>query len=184
MRWPVCLSLPSLGLIVAVPAMAAEEEDGFKLSGSVRLRYEAIDGQARAGFNSSDTLTNIRTQILGEYRTGEVRFGVELFDSRAYGADAGTPLSTNEVNALEPVQAYVAADFKDALGRGTKLSMSAGRRTLDLDSRRMVAGLSVSTRTRSASCAASSISCVTSTTVRGCSRSISASSRRIFRRVR
>jgi len=139
MRWPVCLSLPSLSLIVAVPAMAAEEEDGFKLSGSVRLRYEAIDGQARAGFNSSDTLTNIRTQILGEYRTGEVRFGVELFDSRAYGADAGTPLSTNEVNALEPVQAYVAADFKDALGRGTKLSLTAGRMTLNLGSRRLVA---------------------------------------------
>lgn len=132
------LAVPIVSVIAAVPAMAAEEE-GFRLSGSVRLRYEAIDGQARAGFDSSDTLTNIRTQILGEYRTGNVRFGVELFDSRAYAADPGTPLSTNEVNALEPVQAYVAADFREAFGRGTKLSLTAGRMTLNLGSRRLVA---------------------------------------------
>lgn len=131
-------AFPIVSVIAAVPAMAADEE-GFRLSGSVRLRYEAIDGQARAGFDSSDTLTNIRTQILGEYRTGNIRFGVELFDSRAYGADPGTPLSTNEVNALEPVQAYVAADFRDAFGRGTKLSLTAGRMTLNLGSRRLVA---------------------------------------------
>ena len=137
-QWLAGFGLPSLGLIVVTPALAAEG-DGFKLSGSVRLRYEAIDGQARAGFDSSDTLTNIRTQILGEYRTGNVRVGVELFDSRAYGADPGTPFSTNEVNALEPVQAYVAADFKDAFGRGTKLSLMAGRMTLNLGSRRLVA---------------------------------------------
>ena len=137
-QWLAGFGLPSLGLIVVTPALAAEG-DGFKLSGSVRLRYEAIDGQARAGFDSSDTLTNIRTQILGEYRTGNVRVGVELFDSRAYGADPGTPFSTNEVNALEPVQAYVAADLKDAFGRGTKLSLMAGRMTLNLGSRRLVA---------------------------------------------
>jgi len=132
------LGLPIFGLIAAAPAVAAEEE-GLRLSGSVRLRYEAIEGQARAGFDSSDTLTNIRTQILGEYRSGNVRFGVELFDSRAYGADPGTPLSTNEVNALEPVQAYVAAEFKEAFGRGTKLSLTAGRMMLNLGSRRLVA---------------------------------------------
>ena len=137
-QWLAGFGLPSLGLIVVTPALAAEG-DGFKLSGSVRLRYEAIDGQARAGFDSSDTLTNIRTQILGEYRTGNVRVGVELFDSRAYGADPGTPFSTNEVNALEPVQAYVAADLKDAFGRGTKSSLMAGRMTLNLGSRRLVA---------------------------------------------
>ena len=44
-------------------------------------------------------------------------------------------------------------------------------------SSRMRAGRSESTRTRSASCAASSMSWVTSTTVRGCSRSSRASSR-------
>ncbi|WP_081643314.1 alginate export family protein [Sphingobium bisphenolivorans] len=134
------IPFPVIALVVSVsPSLAEETKDGFSLTGSVRLRYESIDGQARAGFDSSDSLANIRTQILGEYRTGNVRFGVELFDSRAYGADPGTPLSTNEVNALEPVQAYVGADFDRPFGAGTKLSLLAGRMTLNLGSRRLVA---------------------------------------------
>ncbi|MGK2910679.1 MAG: alginate export family protein [Sphingobium sp.] len=128
-----------LGLLMPACASAQEPADGFALSGSVRLRYETINGQARVGFNSNDALTNIRTQVLAEYKVGAVRVGAEIFDSRAYGADAGTPLATNEVNALEMVQAYVAADLKDALGKGSKLSVMAGRFTLNLGSRRLVA---------------------------------------------
>lgn len=134
-----------LGSLLLVPgvfapgAWAQARRDGFHLSGSVRLRYEIIDGQARTGFDSHDTLANIRTQILGEYRKGPVRVGVELFDSRVNGADPGTPVSTNEVNALEPVQAYVAADLGDVLGHGTRLDVTAGRMMLNLGSRRLVA---------------------------------------------
>lgn len=122
--------------IVSLPARA---DDGLTLSGTVRLRYETIDGQARAGFNSSDDLFNIRTQIAGEYRSGDFRVGAELFDSRAYGARTGTPISTNEVNAIEPVQAYIGVDIPAAFGRGTKLSLTAGRMMLNLGSRRLVA---------------------------------------------
>lgn len=142
------LSPAALIATVAQPASAQQAparveapppQDGLTLSGSVRLRYEAIDGQARAGFNTSDELVNLRTNILAEYRKGDVRFGVELFDSRVWGDDAGTPVTTNEVNTLEPVQAYVAADFNGAFGRGTKLTLTAGRMTLNLGSRRLVA---------------------------------------------
>ncbi|WP_458752467.1 alginate export family protein [Sphingobium xenophagum] len=142
------LSPAALIAAVAQPASAQQAparveapppQDGLTLSGSVRLRYEAIDGQARAGFNTSDELVNLRTNILAEYRKGDVRFGVELFDSRVWGDDAGTPVTTNEVNTLEPVQAYVAADFNGAFGRGTKLTLTAGRMTLNLGSRRLVA---------------------------------------------
>jgi len=123
----------------ATPALAQSDDDGLRLTGAVRLRYETIDGQARAGFNESDQLVNARTNILAEYRTGDVRFGVELFDSRVWGENGGTPVSTNEVNALEPVQAYVAAGFDGAFGKGTKLTLTAGRMTLNLGSRRLVA---------------------------------------------
>jgi hypothetical protein len=129
---------PFAFLCLFTPA-AARADDGFKLSGSVRLRYETIAGQARAGFDDTDSLTNIRTQILGEYHAQSIRLGAELFDSRVYGADPGTPLSTNEVNALELVQAYVGTDIADAFGKGTKLSVTAGRMTLNLGSRRLVA---------------------------------------------
>ncbi|WP_242124396.1 alginate export family protein [Sphingobium sp. Sx8-8] len=131
-----CLGLLS-ALAGAPPALAGE--DGLSLSGSVRLRFEEIEGQPRAGFDRDDSLFNIRTQLLGEYRGEGVRVGAELFDSRAYGADPGTPISTNEVNALELVQAYVATDIAEPLGKGSKLTLTAGRMTLNLGSRRLVA---------------------------------------------
>jgi hypothetical protein len=132
-------SLFLTALIVPAIAHAEDRADPFKLSGSLRLRYEAIDGQARAGFDSSDTLANSRTQILAEYDAKPFRFGAELYDSRVWGADPGTPVTTNEVNALELVQAYVAADLPGVLGKGSTMSLIAGRFTLNLGSRRLVA---------------------------------------------
>ncbi len=131
--------LPCLALLFPALAHAKDDADRLSLGGSVRLRYESIAGQARTGFDSRDDLVNIRTQVAAEYDAGAVRFGAELFDSRAWGADPGTPLSTGEVNALELVQAYVAADVADPVGPGSKLSLMAGRFTLNLGSRRLVA---------------------------------------------
>lgn len=123
-------------LLVATPAYA---EDGLTLSANTRLRYETIEGQPRTGFNESDDLFNIRTIVTGEYRTGRLRLGAELYDSRVYGGDAGTPITTGEVNTLELVQAYVGYEVPDAFGTGTKLGLQAGRFTLNLGSRRLVA---------------------------------------------
>lgn len=134
---PIAVTLVGLPLFCGSPALA--REDGLTFTGVMRLRYEAIDGQARVGFNKSDELVNLRTNILAEYRKDNVRVGVELFDSRVWGDNAGTPVSTNEVNAFEPVQAYVAADFDGAFGKGTKLTLTAGRMMLNLGSRRLVA---------------------------------------------
>lgn len=128
------LLLPALFL--ASPAYA---EDGLVLNGNTRIRYETITGQPRAGFNASDDLLNFRTILSGEYRAGEVRFGAELYDSRVYGGDAGTPISTNEVNTLELVQAYIGYKTKDPFGTGTELDVQMGRFTLNLGSRRLVA---------------------------------------------
>lgn len=126
----------SILLIVPTPAFA---EDGLSLSGSTRLRYEVIDGQPRAGFNESDDLVSIRTIVTGEYRTGSLRLGAEIYDSRVYGDDAGTPITTGEVNTLELVQAYIGYEVQGAFGPDTKLGIQAGRFTLNLGSRRLVA---------------------------------------------
>lgn len=126
----------SVLLLVATPAYA---DDGLTLSASTRLRYETIEGQPRAGFNQSDDLFNIRTIVTGEYRTGRLKLGAELYDSRVYGGNAGTPITTGEVNTLELVQAFVGYDIPDAFGPGTKLGVQAGRFTLNLGSRRLVA---------------------------------------------
>lgn len=129
------------GALVAVSSAAHAEEvkDGLSVSGSMRLRYEAIDGQARVGFNKSDDLVNLRANVLARYRRSDIEVAVELYDSRVWGDRTGTPVSTNEVNAFEPVQAYVAGTFNDPLGDGSKLTVTAGRMMLNLGSRRLVA---------------------------------------------
>lgn len=125
--------------VLLFPATPAFAEDGLSLSGSTRLRYEVIDGQPRAGFNESDDLVSIRTIVTGEYRTGSLKFGAELYDSRVFGGDAGTPITTGEVNTLELVQAYIGYEVPDTFGTGTKLGLQVGRFTLNLGSRRLVA---------------------------------------------
>ena len=111
----------------------------LEISATERVRVEAIDGQARAGVNSADELLNFRTTLLAAYDAGTVKFAAELWDSRVYGANRGTPISTNEVNTLELVQAYAEARLGDIAGPGSTMTVQAGRFLLNLGSRRLVA---------------------------------------------
>ncbi|WBQ19469.1 alginate export family protein [Sphingobium yanoikuyae] len=123
----------------AAPARGQEVQEGLSISGAMRLRYEAIDGQPRVSFNRRDDLLNLRTNLLARYRKADIEVAVELYDSRVWGDRVGTPVSTNEVNAFEPVQAYVAGTFQDPLGVGSRITVTAGRMMLNLGSRRLVA---------------------------------------------
>jgi hypothetical protein len=112
---------------------AAGDPERLKLSGTIRIRKEVLDGQFRPGFDGNDDLFGIRTTVFAEYDAGSVRVGAELYDSRAYDTGPGSVLTTGEVNALELVQAYVAVN----LAKGAMLQ--AGRFMLNLGSRRLVA---------------------------------------------
>ena len=118
---------------------AVGDPDDFRISASVRTRYEALGDQFRPGLDKTDDLVTIRTSIFAEYDGGPIRIGGEVVDSRAYFGDAGSSLGTGEVNALEPIQAYLGADLGAAFGRGTSATVDAGRFVLDLGSRRLVA---------------------------------------------
>lgn len=125
-------------LLVAAQAQAQDAKDPLTINGSIRLRYETIDGQPRVGANASDDLVNVRTTLGVTYKTQPVTLVAELWDSRVYGDRDGTPVSTGEVNTVELVQAYAAID----LGKiaGTKRSnLSLGRMTLNIASRRLIA---------------------------------------------
>ena len=80
-------------------------------------------------------MLNLRTTILAKYQSGPFIIGGELWDSRVYGGNNGTPITTGEVNALEMVQVFVGT--KTAIG-STKVTVQAGRFTLNLGSRRLV----------------------------------------------
>ena len=119
-------------------ADALKLPDRLTLKGSMRLRYEFIDGQARAGFNSADDLFSMRTVISAQYDAGWIGFGADLYDSRAYFADAGTPLSTGDVNTFELVSAYVRLSVDDFVGEGTRASLTLGRQIVPLGSKRLL----------------------------------------------
>ncbi len=103
----------------------------------MRLRYEALGGQVRPGFNASDDLISLRTTLMAEYHKGPLRIGAEMYDSRAWGGNLRSPISSNDVNALEVVQAYAVIEgHSEGLG-ATRLQ--AGRMVLNLGSRRLVA---------------------------------------------
>lgn len=112
---------------------AESSREGWTISGGFRARYEAIDRQFRPlPAPQSDQLLSLRTNLAAEYQRGPVRLRGELIDSRGYFQDSRSSAGTAEVNALELVQAYVAAD----LGRSR---VTAGRFTMDEGSRRLVA---------------------------------------------
>ena len=111
----------------------------LKLSGSFRARYEVLDGQARPGFATTDELVSLRTTLFAEYAAANwLRVGAEMFDSRAYLDENGTAVSTNEVDALELPQLYVAGNFRNVLSDGVDASVTLGRMMVNLGSRRLV----------------------------------------------
>jgi hypothetical protein len=128
-----------LALALSASPALADDPDDLEISASVRTRYEALGDQFRPGLDRNDDLVTIRTTLFAEYDGGPIRIGGELVDSRAYFGDPGSSIGTGEVNALEPIQAYVGADLWTAFGQGTSATVDVGRFVLDLGSRRLVA---------------------------------------------
>lgn len=123
----------------AAPGLAAEGQSGWNVSGSIRVRQEELDGQYRPGFDNHDDVLVVRSTLFAEYDVGTWRFGGELVDSRAYDTDPGSALTANDVDTFEPVQAYVAADFDAPLGKDSFATVQAGRFTMNVGSRRLIA---------------------------------------------
>jgi len=117
-------------LLLLVPVGAVVAAPTFRHAGSARARYEALSGQSRAGFKAADELMSFRTIVGGELDTGVFRFGAELTDSRAYLADRNTAVSNTEVNALEPSELYVGADFEEFGAQAGRFKMNIGSRRL------------------------------------------------------
>jgi hypothetical protein len=134
----VALASPALAEAPTLQAAIGKPAD-FTLSGSLRVRHELLDGQPRVGFRDEDEQLAIRSTLFAEYRRDALRIGGELYDSRVYLDQAGSAVDTTTVNTAELVQAYLGADFKEPLGKGSSASLRFGRLMLNLGSRRLVA---------------------------------------------
>ena len=82
----------------------------------------------------------MQTTLFAEYDTGPVRFGGDIFDSRSYFQRWNSnSIATTEVNAFELGQAYLGFDMADIAGKGTVSTLTAGRFTQNVGSRRLIA---------------------------------------------
>jgi len=119
--------------------VAEGQAEDLSVSASLRVRHELLDGQPRVGLRARDEQLALRSTFGLEYRRNTLLIGAEVYDSRVYLDRPGSAVTSNEVNTLELVQAYIGADLENPLGAGTKARVQAGRMMLNLGSRRLVA---------------------------------------------
>lgn len=136
-------ALIGLCAAAALPAHAqtsGKEEGGvaFNIDATTRARVEVIGGQFRPGAATDDAFVSFRTTVAAQAELGPITVGGEIVDARGYGQREGSSVRTGEVNALEPVQAYVAYRASDAFAKGDSATFTAGRWALDIGSSRLV----------------------------------------------
>jgi hypothetical protein len=113
------------------------QDRGFEFDGVQRTRYESLDGQVLAGLDDPDDVLAFQTSLRFTARLDRVHFVGEILDSRAELNDTGSFINNTVVNALEPLQAYVAWSPGDS-ERSTVGTLRFGRLTLDLGKRRVM----------------------------------------------
>lgn len=111
------------------------EPAAIAFDGSYRLRYESLNNSYRSGAGS-DQLAVSRLLAHLRYTGDHWLAGAELQDSRAWGGGSATPLGTDDINALTPLQYYLG--WRGSW-LGGDLQVHAGRLTADLGSRRLLA---------------------------------------------
>ncbi len=120
--------------ILPLAAMPAFAQDGMKLSvnGSLRARAETIGGQFRPNTPEHDSFLSFRSVLAAKAEIGGFTLAGELVDARGYGESAGSSVRTNEINDLEPVQAYLA--WRPAKG----MQLTMGKFAMDIGASRLV----------------------------------------------
>ena len=148
---PALVHLSLIASCLVVPSSAAAQSsdnplheaigapDDLTITASIRPRIEAISGQFRPAAAGDDALLSIRTTLGVDYHPGDFFVGGEIWDVRGYLGSDRSSTRTGEINALEPIQAYVGVRLGEILGAGSSGRITAGRFTQDLGARRFMA---------------------------------------------
>ncbi len=144
------LVLAATSLAVTGPALAQDDTErspfeaalglpgGVRITGSIRPRYETVANTFVAGQTGSDELLSVKSLLHAELDLGPVTFTGELLDARWLGGDEGNS-GGNQIDTLEPIQLLASWTWKNAFVPGASLKTDAGRFTMDIGSRRLVA---------------------------------------------
>jgi hypothetical protein len=111
----------------------------LSLSVEQRTRYETLDGSFKAKGKGGDQQIPLQLDVALEARLGEWRLGGEFLDARELGADEGSGVNNTHANNADFIQGYIAWDKQNVLYSGIGMEVVAGRQTLNLGSRRLVA---------------------------------------------
>lgn len=154
-RFPTFLSLATLAALSAPAALAQADAkdavtawtlqkaldlpDGIRVGGSIRPRYEALGNPFVAGRSEDDEFLGLQTQLRAEFDIApSLTIGGELLDSRFISGNE-TGGAASEIDTLEPAQLYLSWRPDDFIAEGAKLDLTAGRFTMDVGSRRLIA---------------------------------------------
>jgi hypothetical protein len=130
------LLVPCLLCFSILPVAGAWASTGWSLDGSLRLRGECLADSHRLLSPGDECLTFARTEIALAYIDADWSFTAEVQDSRAWGDSPLSPIGTDDVNVLEPLQLWLGRRADLA---GGELDLRVGRMTLDYGSRRLLA---------------------------------------------
>jgi len=137
--WIACLTM----LLAASPVThahtpASGEPVQVSVSGSVRSRVETLEGRMSSEAPASDHFLSLLTLLKAEADFGGMSLVGEIQDSRRLSGPL-TGAAPNEVDTLEPIQAYVSWNLSDPEQTGDSLGLELGRFTMDVGSRRLTA---------------------------------------------
>jgi len=139
-----------LGVVLAASTPAGADPEPWRLGKAAgtpawlelgieqQSRVEHLENDFRAKAEGDATALLLRTLVKAEASAGWWFGGLEVLDARVYASDS-TPLNTTLVNPLEILQAYVGVRSSGVLVEQDRLEVRAGRITIDLGTRRVVA---------------------------------------------
>lgn len=104
-----------------------------------RTRYEGYDNAFKKNTDGGDQVLAFRTTVFMGIKYDDFRLGTEFIDSSIALEGSNTPVNTTLVNQTDLVQAYLAWQSDNLLGSGLNFNLKAGRQTMDVGSRRLVA---------------------------------------------
>lgn len=116
---------------------ASEAHNSWSVGGSLRLRTEYLADSFRLLAPAVDQLYLSRLELHLTYRLDHWRVDLEIQDSRAWSAEPLSPLGTDDVNVLEPINLKISRRW--SISEGNSAEVSIGRMTVDYGSRRLLA---------------------------------------------
>lgn len=111
----------------------------LSMSVEQRTRYESQDGQFKANGKGGDQQIPLQTDFWLQAKLGAFRVGAEFLDARALGADSGSGVNNTHADEADFIQGYAAWADQNLFYSGLGAEVVAGRQTLNLGSRRLVA---------------------------------------------